>query len=312
MRSPASSGWAPAPSPANQRARATVPEDARRVTAVRAPATRPPAGLHFGLDDEPGIRRTGHRRPCYRDELTGDVIDDPELLERIRALAVPPAWTDVWISADPCSHVQATGRDARGRKQYRYHPGFRQHQEEAKFELLVPFGHALPALRRRVERDLRRAGLPRDRRGRRHRRAARANPRPGRQRGVRPGQRLVRAHDAARPPREDRRRPPAAALHRQERQGARGRPRRPSSGAAGAALPGAPRPAAVPVRRRRRRAAPRPLVRRERLPARRHRHRRHREDVPHLERQPVRGGGPRCATGARDRARAGEVSSPPW
>ena len=133
------------------------------MTAARAPATRPPAGLHFGLDDEPGIRRTGHRRPRYRDELTGDVIDDPELLERIRALAVPPAWTDVWISADPCSHVQATGRDARGRKQYRYHPGFRQHQEEAKFELLVPFGHALPALRRRVERDLRRAGLPRDR-----------------------------------------------------------------------------------------------------------------------------------------------------
>ena len=133
------------------------------MTTARAAATRPPAGLHFGLDDEPGIRRTGHRRPRYRDELTGDVVDDAELLERIRALAVPPAWTDVWISADPRSHVQATGRDARGRKQYRYHPGFRQHQEEAKFELLVPFGHALPALRRRVERDLRRAGLPRDR-----------------------------------------------------------------------------------------------------------------------------------------------------
>ena len=163
-----------------------------------APATRPPAGLHFGLDDEPGIRRIGHRRARYRDELTGDLIDDPELLERIRALAVPPAWTDVWISADPCSHVQATGRDARGRKQYRYHPGFRQHQEEAKFELLVPFGHALPALRRRVDRDLRRARAAQGPRGRGHRRAAGADAGPGRERGVRPRQRLVRAHDAPR------------------------------------------------------------------------------------------------------------------
>jgi DNA topoisomerase I len=126
-------------------------------------AARPPRGLRFGTDDEPGITRTGHRRPHYRDDLTGDPIEDPEVLARIRALAVPPAWTDVWISADPCSHVQATGRDARGRKQYRYHSDFRQHQEEAKFELLVPFGHALPALRRRVGRDLSRRGLPRDR-----------------------------------------------------------------------------------------------------------------------------------------------------
>jgi DNA topoisomerase-1 len=125
--------------------------------------TSPPRGLRFGLDDEPGIRRRGHRRPRYLDELTGDEVDDAEVLERISALAVPPAWTDVWISADPCSHVQATGRDARGRKQYRYHARFRRQQEEAKFELLLPFGQALPRLRRKVRDDLGRAGLPHDR-----------------------------------------------------------------------------------------------------------------------------------------------------
>ncbi len=117
-------------------------------------------GLRFGLDDEPGIRRHGHRRPRYVDEVTGEELDDTETLARIAALAVPPAWTDVWISADPCSHVQATGRDARRRKQYRYHADFRQQQEEAKFELLEPFGRALPQLRRTVRHDLGRAGLP--------------------------------------------------------------------------------------------------------------------------------------------------------
>ena len=119
--------------------------------------------LRFGLDDEPGIRRRGRRRPRYLDEVTGEELDDSEALERIAALAIPPAWTDVWISADPCSHVQATGRDARGRKQYRYHARFRQQQEEAKFELLEPFGRALPRLRRIVRDDLGRAGLPQER-----------------------------------------------------------------------------------------------------------------------------------------------------
>jgi DNA topoisomerase I len=117
--------------------------------------------LVFGLDDEPGIRRRGRRRFHYVDDLTGATVDDADVLARIRALAVPPAWTDVWLATDPRSHLQATGRDARGRKQYRYHPGFRQQQEEAKFELLVPFGRALPALRRRLGADLGRRGLSR-------------------------------------------------------------------------------------------------------------------------------------------------------
>jgi DNA topoisomerase-1 len=96
----------------------------------------------------------------YVDQRSGQVVSDPRLLERIAALAVPPAWTDVWISADPASHLQATGRDARGRKQYRYHPGYRSHRDATKFDQLLTFGSALPALRRGVEADLTRRGLP--------------------------------------------------------------------------------------------------------------------------------------------------------
>jgi DNA topoisomerase I len=129
----------------------------------RCVASDAPPGLRFGLDDEPGLRRRGRARISYVDDATGEAVTDPDTLARIRALAVPPAWTDVWIAADPCAHVQATGRDARGRKQYRYHDDFRRHQEEAKFDQLVPFGHALPGLRRRVDTDLRRRGLPRER-----------------------------------------------------------------------------------------------------------------------------------------------------
>lgn len=120
-------------------------------------------GLRFGLDDEAGIRRRNGRRPSYVDEATGRAVRDAAVLDRIRSLVIPPAWTDVWIAADPRSHVQATGRDARGRKQYRYHPRYREHQDEAKFQLLEPFGAALPTLRKRVDADLRRPGLPRER-----------------------------------------------------------------------------------------------------------------------------------------------------
>ena len=216
-----------------------------------------PPGLRFGVDDEPGIRRHGHRRPTYTDDSSGKAVRNRKVLERIRALAVPPAWTDVWISADPRSHVQATGRDARGRKQYRYHPGFREHQEEAKFELArAASATPCPRCAERVERDLRRPGCPRDG-GRGDRRAARADARPGRQRGVRPRERLVRADDAAEPPRARRRRPPALRFTGKSSKAVRRRARRPAPGPDRPALPGAARPAALPVRRRRRHAAPR-------------------------------------------------------
>jgi DNA topoisomerase I len=82
-------------------------------------------------------------------------VDDPETLERIRALAIPPAWRDVWVCLDPLGHLQATGIDAAGRKQYRYHDRWRARRDREKFDQMVEFGRALPRLRRRVTRDLR-------------------------------------------------------------------------------------------------------------------------------------------------------------
>jgi DNA topoisomerase I len=122
----------------------------------------PQAPMRFGSDDEPGIRRRGTTRFTYVDERSGTrpSADD---LARIRSLAVPPAWTEVWISADPESHVQATGRDARHRKQYRYHPEFTSQQASNKFAELPAFAGALGRLRRKVDRDLTRRALDRDR-----------------------------------------------------------------------------------------------------------------------------------------------------
>jgi DNA topoisomerase-1 len=93
---------------------------------------------------------------------TGKLIRSASELERLRALAVPPAWTDVWICRDPRGHIQATGRDARGRKQYRYHPDWRACRDETKYERLAAFARALPRIRRRTHADLRRQGLPRE------------------------------------------------------------------------------------------------------------------------------------------------------
>jgi DNA topoisomerase I len=107
------------------------------------------------------IRRRNGRGFLYRG-AGNNPITDLVVLERIRHLAVPPAWTDVWICADPSGHLQATGRDHRQRKQYLYHPAFSASQERRKFGRVVPFGRALPSLRRRVKRDLERRGLPRD------------------------------------------------------------------------------------------------------------------------------------------------------
>jgi len=109
--------------------------------------------LRFGSDTEPGIRRRGRQRFTYVDDRTGR-RPSQEAMERIRALAVPPAWTDVWIAGDAASHVQATGRDARGRKQYRYHAQFTEDRSSDKFADLPAFGHALGPLRARVRRDL--------------------------------------------------------------------------------------------------------------------------------------------------------------
>jgi DNA topoisomerase-1 len=119
-------------------------------------------GLVYVNDHDPGLTRVaGATGFTYRD-ADGEPVKDEATLERIRALVLPPAWKDVWICASPRGHIQATGRDARGRKQYRYHDGWSRSQADEKFERLIAFGRALPRLRKQVETDLRRRGLPRD------------------------------------------------------------------------------------------------------------------------------------------------------
>jgi DNA topoisomerase-1 len=115
----------------------------------------------FVRDDSPGIKRKGTRRFRYFDVEGREVSAEDRV--RIERLAIPPAWTHVWICPDPNGHIQATGRDARGRKQYRYHPAFRSRRERTKFRDLVLFGDALGGLRRRVDGDLRSAMLSRER-----------------------------------------------------------------------------------------------------------------------------------------------------
>ena len=103
----------------------------------------------------PGIARRGRGRGFEYLDPDRERVDDAETLERIRALAIPPAWRDVWICLDPLGHLQATGIDAAGRKQYRYHDRWRARRDREKFDQMVEFGSALPRLRRRVTRDLR-------------------------------------------------------------------------------------------------------------------------------------------------------------
>jgi DNA topoisomerase-1 len=119
------------------------------------------AGLRYSLDGEPGIRRRNGRAGFRYVDAKGRAIRDAETILRIRKLAIPPAWTDVWICKDARGHLQATGRDARGRKQYRYHARWRQHRDAGKFDRLVEFAAALPAIRRRVRNDLALPGLER-------------------------------------------------------------------------------------------------------------------------------------------------------
>jgi DNA topoisomerase I len=120
------------------------------------------AGLRHISDTIPGISRRRSGRGFSYVGPDGKTIRDTEELKRIRSLAVPPAWTDVWICPWPNGHIQATGRDARDRKQYRYHAEWRSHRGSDKFERMIEFGRALPRLRRQCDRDLRRRGLPRD------------------------------------------------------------------------------------------------------------------------------------------------------
>jgi DNA topoisomerase-1 len=119
------------------------------------------AGLRYVSDDAPGIsRRQSGKGFSYRN-ADGETIRDEKILARIKALAIPPAWQDVWICPFSNGHIQATGFDERGRKQYRYHEKWRAVRDEHKYEKMMAFGRALPKIRRRVARDLKQRGLPR-------------------------------------------------------------------------------------------------------------------------------------------------------
>ncbi|UQS16170.1 DNA topoisomerase IB [Pseudomonas sp. HS6] len=121
-----------------------------------------PSDLHYVDDTQPGFTRKKLRgKFCYFD-TAGQRISDPDEIKRINALAVPPAYTDVWICADPRGHLQATGRDARGRKQYRYHPRWREVRDVDKYSRLREFGMALPKLRKQLEALLVAPGFSRD------------------------------------------------------------------------------------------------------------------------------------------------------
>ncbi len=120
------------------------------------------AGLRYVYDNRPGISRMRHGKSFRYVDPEGRPVRDKETLARIKSLVIPPAWVDVWICTHPNGHLQATGRDARGRKQGRYHPRWREVRDEAKYEHMIHFGEALPAIRKRVEHDLGRPGLPRE------------------------------------------------------------------------------------------------------------------------------------------------------
>jgi DNA topoisomerase-1 len=120
------------------------------------------ARLRYVSDAERGFARRRHGKTFSYVRANGEALRDRSSLERIRSLAIPPAWKDVWICPSPNGHLQATGRDARGRKQYRYHPRWREAQDEQKYQRIVAFAKTLPKIRRAVARDLRKRGLPRE------------------------------------------------------------------------------------------------------------------------------------------------------
>jgi len=132
-------------------------EDETRQNGAQSSAER--ASLSYVSDADPGIRRLRKGKGFAYADASGRPVS-AKALDRIKAIVIPPAWTDVWISPDPNGHIQATGRDQRGRKQYRYHPLWGEERDGAKYSSLVAFAQSLPELRRRIDVDLRRHGLP--------------------------------------------------------------------------------------------------------------------------------------------------------
>jgi len=141
--------WQPSPS-------ADAAELVDPVASARA------AGLRYVSDQTPGFRRTRVGKGFTYLDRDGRTVRDAEVIRRFKRLTIPPAWRDVWICPDPRGHLQATGRDARGRKQYRYHPRWREVRDAVKYDRMLAFAEALPKIREQTDRDLERSGLPRE------------------------------------------------------------------------------------------------------------------------------------------------------
>ena len=152
---------------------ASVPTSLRKIRQVKKKlteikiATSPAevaeeAGLRYVSDESPGYTRQRRGKKFIYFDTEGKVINEESRILRLNRLAIPPAYTDVWICPSPHGHLQATGRDDRGRKQYRYHERWREERDQNKYEKMVVFGRALPKIRRRIKRDLQRRGLPRE------------------------------------------------------------------------------------------------------------------------------------------------------
>ncbi|TMD22206.1 MAG: DNA topoisomerase IB, partial [Chloroflexi bacterium] len=141
--------WQPSPS-------ADAAELVDPVASARA------AGLRYVSDQSPGLRRKRAGKGFTYVDSGGRTLRDAETIDRIKRLAVPPAWTDVWICPDPRGHLQATGRDVRGRKQYRYHARWREVRDAVKYDRMLAFAESLPKIREQTDRDLERPGLPRE------------------------------------------------------------------------------------------------------------------------------------------------------
>src|SRR5215204_320697 len=120
------------------------------------------AGLRYVSDSRPGITRNKAGKGFRYIGPDGHTVKDEETLGRLKSLAIPPAWSELWISPNEKGHIQATGRDDKGRKQYRYHPRWREVRDSTKYERMLDFGKALPAIRQRIEADMAKRGLPRE------------------------------------------------------------------------------------------------------------------------------------------------------
>ncbi len=223
------------------------------------------AGLCHVSDDAPGIARRRLGKGWSYHAPDESLIRDEKTRERIVSLAIPPAWTDVWICPDPKGHLQATGRDDRGRKQYRYHPRWREVRDATKFHRMIRFGESLPVIRAGVEEAMGQRSLSREKVLATVVRLLETSCIPDRERRARARERHVRSHHAAKPTRRGPGSRDPLSLRSEGRPGGRGVRQRPARRPGGGRVPGDTRLRALPVPGRGRGAAGREVGGRERV-----------------------------------------------